>query len=58
MAAMVTPPDVVSQLIMFAAVYPLYEVSIFLVARFEKKREAQMRADGSWVDDDEDEAAH
>ena len=56
LAAVVTPPDVLSQLIMFFAVYPLYEASIWLVARFERQREAQMRADGTWVDDeDEDE---
>lgn len=57
-AAMVTPPDVTSQLILFAVIYPLYEVSIFLVARFERDREARMRADGTWVDLDdlEDEA--
>lgn len=53
-SAMVTPPDVMSQLILFAVVYPLYEVSIFLVARFERQREAKMRADGVWVDIDED----
>lgn len=55
-AAMVTPPDVMSQLILFAVIYPLYEISILLVARFERQREAQMRADGTWVDIDEDEA--
>ena len=53
-AAMVTPPDVMSQLILFAVIYPLYELSILLVARFERQREAQMRADGTWVDIDED----
>lgn len=52
-AAMVTPPDVTSQLILFAVIYPLYEVSIFLVARFEREREARMRADGTWVDLDD-----
>lgn len=56
LAAVVTPPDVTSQLILFCAVYPLYEVSIFLVRRFEKKREAEMRADGTWMDDNEDPA--
>jgi sec-independent protein translocase protein TatC len=56
-SAMVTPPDVVSQLIMFATVYPLYEISIFLIARFEKKREADLRAEGLWVDEDGDETA-
>lgn len=54
-AALVTPPDVMSQLILFSAIYPLYEVSILLIRRIEKQREAQMRADGTWVDDDEDE---
>jgi sec-independent protein translocase protein TatC len=52
-AAVVTPPDVMSQLILFAAVYPLYEVSILLIARIEKKREAELRAQGLWVDEDE-----
>ena len=54
LAALVTPPDVMSQLIMFSAVYPLYEVSIFLIRRIEKQREARMRAEGTWVDEDED----
>lgn len=54
-AAFVTPPDVMSQLILFAAIYPLYEVSIFLIARFERDREAAARADGSWVDEGLDE---
>jgi sec-independent protein translocase protein TatC len=50
-AAMVTPPDVMSQLILFFAVYPLYEVSIFLIRRIEKRREAELRAEGLWDDD-------
>jgi sec-independent protein translocase protein TatC len=52
-AAVVTPPDVLSQAIMFFAIYPLYEVSIFLIARFERNREAAAKADGTWVADDE-----
>lgn len=52
-AAIVTPPDVMSQLILFAAVYPLYEISIFLIARFERQREAAARADGTWVDEED-----
>jgi sec-independent protein translocase protein TatC len=36
----VTPPDVISQVILFVTVYPLYEVSIFLISRFEKSRAA------------------
>lgn len=45
-AAIATPPDVISQLILFAAIYPLYELSIQLVKMLEKKREAQLRAEG------------
>jgi sec-independent protein translocase protein TatC len=51
-AAIVTPPDIMSQIILFAAIYPLYEISIFLIARFERDREARMRADGTWVEDE------
>lgn len=54
LAAIATPPDLMSQLIMFSAIYPLYEVSIFLIRRIEKKREAQLRAEGLWVDDDDE----
>lgn len=50
LAALVTPPDMMSQLILFAAVYPLYEVSILLIRRIEKQREARLRADGLWVE--------
>ncbi len=56
-AAVVTPPDVMSQLILFAAIYPLYEISIILITRFERQREAQARADGTWVEEDEEDAA-
>lgn len=55
LAALVTPPDVVTQLILFTVVYGLYEVSIWLVRRVEKKREAELRAEGLW-DEDEDAA--
>lgn len=54
LAALVTPPDVVTQLILFVVVYGLYEVSIFLVSRVEAKREAQLRADGYYDDDVEE----
>lgn len=54
LAAVVTPPDVISQVILFVVVYGLYEVSILLVARVEKQREAQLRADGLWEDDEEE----
>lgn len=52
-AAIVTPPDFMSQIILFAAVYPLYEVSIFLIGRIEKRREAELRAEGLWDDEDD-----
>jgi sec-independent protein translocase protein TatC len=52
-AALVTPPDVLSQLILFFAVYPLYEVSIFMIRRIEKRREAKLRAEGLWEESDE-----
>ncbi|WP_170383050.1 twin-arginine translocase subunit TatC [Ruegeria atlantica] len=53
LAALVTPPDVITQVILFVVVYGLYEVSIFLVGRVEKKREAQLRADGYYDDEEE-----
>ena len=56
LAAVVTPPDMMSQLILFAAIYPLYEVSIFLIRRIEKRREADLRAQGLWVEPEQDEA--
>lgn len=54
LAALVTPPDVITQVILFVVVYGLYEVSIFLVRRVEKKREKDLRAQGLWFDDDEE----
>ncbi|MFL2806668.1 MAG: twin-arginine translocase subunit TatC [Paracoccaceae bacterium] len=36
LAALVTPPDVITQIILFSAVYTLYEISIFFVKRVEK----------------------
>lgn len=57
-AALVTPPDIMSQLILFIAVYPLYEVSIFLIRRIEKKREAELKAQGLWDEPEADEEDH
>ena len=54
LAAVVTPPDMMSQLILFAAIYPLYEISIILVRRTEKKRDEQLRAEGLLDPEDED----
>jgi sec-independent protein translocase protein TatC len=61
LAAVVTPPDIITQVILFVVVYGLYEISIQLVKRVEKRREAKMRAEGTWYEDDfddeEDEAS-
>lgn len=53
LAAIVTPPDVVTQVILFVVVYGLYEVSIFLVKRVETKREEKLRAEGYYDDEAE-----
>jgi len=55
LAAIVTPPDVVTQVILFTVVYGLYEISIFLVRRVEKKRDEKLREEGLYDDDDYDE---
>lgn len=52
-AAIATPPDMMSQIILFAAVYPLYEISIVLVRWVEKRREAELRAQGLWDEETE-----
>ncbi|WP_122075172.1 twin-arginine translocase subunit TatC [Pseudophaeobacter sp. EL27] len=54
LAALVTPPDVITQMILFVVVYGLYEISIFLVRRVESKREEKLRAEGYYDDEDED----
>ena len=65
LAAVVTPPDVVTQLILFTVVYGLYEISILLVKMVEKKRVQRLREEGilgededlySEMDDDEEDA--
>lgn len=55
LSALVTPPDVITQVILFVVVYALYEVSIQLVAIIERKRNEQLRAEGLLDDEDEDE---
>jgi len=57
LAALVTPPDVITQIILFVVVYGLYEVSIWLVKRVEVKRDAKLRAEGYFDDEDELDAA-
>ncbi|WP_422074409.1 twin-arginine translocase subunit TatC [Tranquillimonas rosea] len=62
LAALVTPPDVITQVILFVVVYGLYEISIQLVKRVERKRVEQLREEGIlgededlWDDLDDDE---
>ncbi len=45
-AAVATPPDMMSQVILFTAIYPLYEISILLVRRIERQKDAEARAEG------------
>jgi len=64
-AALVTPPDVTTQLILFIVVYGLYEISIFLVAYVERQKDVAARKEGIIgedeslfdVDDDDEEVA-
>ena len=51
LAAVATPPDVISQLVLFVVIYGLYEISIQLIRRMEKRREAELRAQGLWDED-------
>jgi len=52
LAAIVTPPDVITQIILFTVVYGLYEISILLVRRVERQRDEKLRAEGI-LDDEE-----
>ena len=54
-AALLTPPDPISQLGLGIPIYLLYEISILLVRASEKKRKARDLADGIVDDEDEDE---
>lgn len=53
LAALVTPPDVITQVILFVVVYGLYEVSIQLVRRVERKRTEELRREGILDEDEE-----
>lgn len=55
LSALLTPPDPLTMFILFCAVYGLYEISIYLVSRVEKKREARLREEGAWFEDDDEE---
>ena len=57
LAALVTPPDVITQIVLFVVVYGLYEISIQLVTIVERNREAKLRAEGLWEEDDEEDVA-
>ena len=46
LAALVTPPDVITQVILFVVVYGLYEVSIVLVRLVERSKIRRLRAEG------------
>jgi sec-independent protein translocase protein TatC len=53
LAALVTPPDVITQIILFTAVYGLYEISILLVRRVEKKKVEELRREGVLGEDED-----
>lgn len=54
LAAVVTPPDVITQVILFVVVYGLYEISIYLVGRVEKARNERLREEGLLDEEDDD----
>lgn len=56
LAAVVTPPDVITQMILFIVVYLLYEISIWLVVMVERKTEERLRQEG--LAEDEDDTKH
>lgn len=53
-AALVTPPDVITQVILFTVVYGLYEVSILLVRRVERDRDRRLAEQGLLDPDEAD----
>jgi sec-independent protein translocase protein TatC len=46
LAALITPPDVITQIILFTVVYGLYEISIQLVRWVEHARNKRLREEG------------
>ena len=59
LAGIGTPPDVVTQIILFVVVYGLYEISIWLVVYVERKRNAFLKEQGVadedlFADEDDD----
>jgi sec-independent protein translocase protein TatC len=57
LAALVTPPDVITQIILFVAVYGLYEVSILLVMLVERRRKRELAEMGIDLDEDDTDPA-
>lgn len=53
LAGLITPPDVITQIILFVVVYGLYELSIQLVKRVEKKKTEQLRKEGVLGEDED-----
>jgi sec-independent protein translocase protein TatC len=53
LAALVTPPDVITQVILFVVVYGLYEISIQLVRMVERSRNRRLREEGILDEDEE-----
>jgi len=51
------PPDVISQLILFAVVYGLYEISILLVRRVERARNRRLAEEGLLDPDEAEDGA-
>ncbi len=58
LAAVVTPPDVITQMILFTVVYMLYEISIWLVVMVERKADAKLAAEDDFSDDETGEDKH
>ncbi len=52
LAALVTPPDVITQVILFTVVYGLYEISIQLVRWVEHARTKRLREEGVLGEDE------
>lgn len=54
LSSMIAPPDVTSMLILFGAIYPLYEISIWIIVWFERQAKAEAIANGTWEPEDEE----
>jgi sec-independent protein translocase protein TatC len=52
LSSMIAPPDVTSMTVLFAVIYPLYEISIWIIVYFEKQVEKQAKLDGTWEEPD------